>query len=98
MKVFVKKISPEYFNYNPNGEVLYSIEKDRTSNIFYIQEVGLFNKEDRKYDNKSFDVERSNEWFTVCKYKKGLFKTPLSAKRKIMNLIKSYNDKDGYYI
>lgn len=98
MKVFVKKISKEYFNYNPNGEILYSIEKDTFTKLFYIEEVGLFNKEDRQYGNSSFDICVGNECFSVYKYKKGLYKTPLSAKRKIMKMIKNYNEEDGYYI
>lgn len=98
MDIFVKRISSDYFRYNPSGDILYNIARDDCSKMLYIQEVGLFNNEDKILGNSELDIYFGSDWFTVYKYKKGLFKTPLAAKRKILKMIKNYKEEEGYYI
>lgn len=96
MDIFVKKISSDYFIYNPRGDILYTIAQDDGFKMLYIQEVGLYNDEDKILENSEQEICLGGNWFTVYKYKKGLFKTPLAAKKRALRAIK--HQDCGYYI
>lgn len=80
----VKRISREYYNYNPNGDTAFILNKCECCGMEYIEEVGFFNESDKQYDNDSFDISINSEKFTVYRKKtdKDLFKTPEQAYRK----------------
>ncbi len=85
----VKRITKDYFKYNPNGKTFYTIKECDTCGSYYIEEVGIMTKEDKKdYSNTVLEGNYGENWFTIFRSNKGLYKTAFDAKRVILKRIR----------
>lgn len=63
--MFIKRISKEYKNYNPENRTVFRKRRCSECGRNFWEEVGIFNKEHSQFANTEFDICQNGEEFTV---------------------------------
>ena len=80
--MFVKKISQVYYKYNPDGKTYFKPSVCECCGQPYIEEVGVFNKDDKWLGNEEIGISISGLGSCdVYRTSKGLFRSVKACER-----------------